>query len=82
MLIEHVKGSELPDELAKRLHIEPDVTYTVNIEIEEDMPPEEMLKEEFVREIEKSDKEYEEGKGTLCKTKQESDAFFKEVWGD
>ncbi|KJU87466.1 hypothetical protein MBAV_000342 [Candidatus Magnetobacterium bavaricum] len=82
MIIEHVKGSDIPTEWAKKLDIEADVIYTVDIDVEEEMPSEEMFREDFIREIETRDKQYQEGKGTLCRTRQESDAFFREAWGE
>ncbi|MBF0539597.1 MAG: hypothetical protein HQL03_15230 [Nitrospirae bacterium] len=84
MIIEHVKGSDIPAEWAKKLDldIEADVIYTVDIDVEEEMPPEEMFREDFIREMEIRDRQYQEGKGTLCATKEESDAFFREAWGE
>ncbi|WP_040336427.1 hypothetical protein [Candidatus Magnetobacterium casense] len=82
MIIEHVKGSDIPTEWAKKLDIEADVIYTVDIDVEKEMPPEEMFREDFIREMEARDKQYQEGKGTLCRTREESDAFFREAWGE
>ncbi|MBF0609049.1 MAG: hypothetical protein HQL61_16040 [Magnetococcales bacterium] len=54
----------------------------MDIDVEKEMPPEEMFREDFIREMETRDKQYQEGKVTLCRTKEESDTFFREAWGE
>ncbi len=85
--LERIKGSELPDSLLKRLQGQPDQVFIIlpesEIELDDDgnlMLPESAFRIEFVKEIEKQRRE-DHGKGsTICRTKEENDAFFKEVW--
>ncbi|MBF0550056.1 MAG: hypothetical protein HQK60_05930 [Deltaproteobacteria bacterium] len=84
-IIEHVKGSELPAGLLEKFGFYPDQTFTITLEDEdENMPPEEAFRPEFVAEMERRDREYLAGrsKGTICRTKEEDDAFFDSVWGN
>ena len=84
-IFEHIKGSELSD-LLKKLNPDPEKTFRIIIETEnesldEEMPPEEMLREEFIGETERRSKEYREGKakGSPCKTEEEVDTFFQKI---
>ena len=84
----HVKGDKIPPDLLAQMKANIEMTFTIIPEIDYDvdgkpMPPEEAFKPEFVEEVEKSCKEYREGKraGTLCKTEEERKEFFDEVFG-
>ncbi|MBF0530757.1 MAG: hypothetical protein HQK55_16120 [Deltaproteobacteria bacterium] len=80
--IEHVKGSELPAGLLEKFGFYPDQTFTITLEDEdENMPPEEAFRPEFVEEVERRSKAYWSGqsKGTICRTKEEVDAFFQGI---
>ncbi|MBF0509293.1 MAG: hypothetical protein HQK57_10260 [Deltaproteobacteria bacterium] len=85
--IEHVKGSELPAGLLEKVGGYPDEMFTITIESEDeddsDYPSEEKFRPEFVEEVERRSKAYWSGqsKGTICRTKEEVDAFFDSVWG-
>jgi len=84
-IFEHIKGSEFFD-LLKELNPDPEKTFRIIIEpenefLDEEMPPEEMLQEELIEETERRSKEYREGeaKGILCKTEEEVDTFFQKI---
>jgi hypothetical protein len=79
----NIKGRELPFYMLKKLNATPSHTFRIvsETEIEYDdegnpMPPEEDFRPEFVKEVEKRCKEYENGKFVRCKTKEEQDALF------
>ncbi|MGR3178254.1 MAG: hypothetical protein ACUZ8E_09380 [Candidatus Anammoxibacter sp.] len=84
--LEHVKASKLAPDLLKQAGLCPDDNLKITIEREQNeednYPSEEMIKEAFVEEMERRRNQWKEKKGTLCKTKKESDAFFTKVWGD
>ncbi|MBU0698606.1 MAG: hypothetical protein ABIK98_07480 [Pseudomonadota bacterium] len=79
-VLEHIKGSDLPSAWQKKLNADPDQTFTVTLE-PEDMPLEERISDELVKEVKESEKSYKQGKFTRCKTKKEQDAFFEKAWG-
>ena len=85
-ILQNIKGSEIPDAWRQQIGTDPDQFYTVIIRPqneepdEEEMPPEEMISEEFIEAVERSSEEYKAGKGTLCRNKEELDAFFKGIW--
>lgn len=63
-----IKGSDLLPEIIARLHLNPEKVYEIrerHEHEEEDMPPEEMIREEIIAEVEKSSQEHREGKGTV-----------------
>ena len=84
--LEHVKASKLAPDLLKQAGLCPDDNLKITIEREQNKednyPSEEMIKEALVEEMERRRNQWKEKKGTLCKTKKESDAFFTKVWGD
>lgn len=84
--LEHIKASKLAPDLLKQAGLCPDDNLKITIEKEQDeednYPSEEMIRDDFVKEMEQRRNQWKEGKGTLCKTKKESDAFFKKVWED
>ncbi|MGR3221218.1 MAG: hypothetical protein ACUZ8H_15595 [Candidatus Anammoxibacter sp.] len=84
--LEHVKASKLSPDLLKQAGLCSKDSLRITIEREQDegdnYPSEEMIREAFVEEMERRKNQWKEGKGTLCKTKKESDAFFTKVWGD
>ncbi|MBI5185276.1 MAG: hypothetical protein HZA01_06070 [Nitrospinae bacterium] len=76
-----IKGSDLLPEIIARLHLNPEKVYEIRERREyeeEDMPPEEMIREEIIAEVEKSSQDYREGKGTDYKNMAElKDAMSK-----
>lgn len=82
--LKHVKASKLAPDLLKQAGLCPDDNLKLTIEKEQNdndnYPPEEMIREDFVEEMEMRRNQWKEGKGTLCKSKEESDAFFEKVW--
>lgn len=80
-VLEHIKGSELPTSWKKKTKLDPEQTFTITIKPEneeEDMPPEEMFREEFVEEAEKRCKAVKGGKTKIytCKDEKETKALF------
>ncbi|MBF0475170.1 MAG: hypothetical protein HQK59_04925 [Deltaproteobacteria bacterium] len=84
--IENVKGTELSAEWLKQQGFFPEQTFTITIEPapddDENMPPEEMFRPEFVAEMERIKREVKKGKFTICRTPEENEVFFKSVWED
>ncbi|MBF0550886.1 MAG: hypothetical protein HQK60_10155 [Deltaproteobacteria bacterium] len=84
--IENVKGTELSAEWLIKQGFVPEETFTITIEPvpdeDENMPPEEMFRPEFVAEMERIDKEVKKGNVITCRSKEEREAFFKSVWED
>ncbi len=84
-VLDHIKGSEIPPAWQKDLKADPEETFRITIEPEngdEDMPPEEMISDEMIASEKRSDEDYKAGRFTRCKTKEESDKFFKELWDE
>lgn len=74
-----IKGSDLLPEIIARYHLDPDKAYEIRErqEYEEDnIPPEEMFREDFIKEVEQSSKEAKEGKGIVCKDAKEVRELF------
>lgn len=85
-ILEHVKGSELLDTL-KKLQPDPNQIFRVILEPEnesekKDMPPEEMISDELINSVKRSEECYKSGKGTICKNKKESAEFFNKIWNE
>jgi len=84
--LEHVKASKLAPDLLKQAGLCADDNLTITIKKEQNKednyPSEEMIKKDFVVEMDGRRNQWKDKKGTLCKTKNESDAFFKKVWED
>ncbi|MBF0552894.1 MAG: hypothetical protein HQK60_20455 [Deltaproteobacteria bacterium] len=84
--IENVKGTELSAEWLIKQGFVPEETFTITIEPapedDENMPPEEAFRPEFIAEIERRDREAKQGNVISCRTKEEREAFFNSVWND
>ncbi len=86
-VLQHVKKADLPTRWQKQLSADDSEYQTFRIIIEpeeadENMPPEEMIREEFVEEIKRRDEAYKKGGYVECNTKEERDKFFESVWND
>ncbi|MFQ5674020.1 MAG: hypothetical protein ACE5G9_13120, partial [Nitrospinales bacterium] len=84
-VLKHIKGSDIPDSWKEKFKIDPNETFRVTIEQEsgldeEEMPPEEMLSNGLVESVKQSDEDLKAGRFTRCRTKEESDDFFKKAW--
>jgi hypothetical protein len=44
-----------------------------------EMPPEVMISSRLGQAVERSSDEYHQGKGTVCRTSKDIDAFFEEI---
>ncbi|MFQ5717282.1 MAG: hypothetical protein ACE5GQ_09300 [Nitrospinales bacterium] len=85
-VLKHIKGSDIPDAWREKLKIDPDETFRVTIEPEsglgdKEMPPEEMISDELIESVKQSEEDLKAGRFTRCRTKEESDDFFKKAWG-
>ncbi|MBF0527202.1 MAG: hypothetical protein HQK56_19140 [Deltaproteobacteria bacterium] len=85
--LDHVRGNELSAHLLERMGFYPDQVFNVTLELVEDtdnLPPEEAFREDFIQEVEQASKDYREGtaNGALCRTKEESEAFFERLWNE
>lgn len=56
------------------------VTITIVKENEEvEIPPEDAISEELIESVKRSEEDIKDGRYIECKTKKESDAFFKKI---
>lgn len=83
-ILKHVKGSEFPVSWVKKLNSDPDQTYTVIVELEQKskdrkMSKDDMISDELIEAIKRSESDIEAGRYTECKSKEESDTFFKRI---
>lgn len=70
-VLEHVKGSELPAAWLKKIKADPHQTFTVTLELEEGMPPEDRISEKFIKAVKESEESIKAGKGTLHQSTEE-----------
>ena len=70
-VLEHVKGSELPAAWFKKIKADPHQTFTVTLEPEEDMPPEDRISDKFIKAVKESEESIKAGKGTLHQSTEE-----------
>lgn len=83
----HVKGSDLPADWRKQAKVAPDELLEITIKSESEtgdglLPPEEDFRPEFIAEVEKSSKEYHEGKRDefiSAKTPEETRALLNKM---
>jgi hypothetical protein len=81
-VLEHVKGSELPASWKKKTKFDPEQTFTITIKPEneeEDMPPEEMISDELIKSVKRSEADQKAGRYTRCRSKKEREAHYKKV---
>ncbi len=83
-ILKHIKGSEFPVSWKKKLKVDPDQDFTVIVEPEldhegEEMPGEDMISDELIKAVKLSENDIKAGRYTECKTKEESDTFFKKI---
>ncbi|MBF0495327.1 MAG: hypothetical protein HQK58_01940 [Deltaproteobacteria bacterium] len=78
--IEHVKGSELPAGFLEKFGFYPDQTFTITLEDEdENMPPEEAFRSEFVEAVKQSEESYKAGRFIRCRTDEEIHDLFQRI---
>ncbi|MGR3317740.1 MAG: hypothetical protein ACUZ8O_04605 [Candidatus Anammoxibacter sp.] len=83
-ILKHIKGSELPLSWRNKLKFDPDQAFTVIVEPEQEykdekMPKEDMISDELIKAVKRSEDDMKAGCYTECKTKEESDTFFKKI---
>ncbi len=79
-ILEHIHASEMPARWREQLDIYPDQFVTITVDVEEDMPPEEMIRPEFIKKAEENDRNYKSEESIICETKEESDALLDKIW--
>ena len=67
-VLENIKGSDLPRAWLSRMKIDPQQTFTVTLEPEEVMPPEDQISEKLIKAVEASEKSLMAGKGSIHKS--------------
>ena len=67
-VLENIKRSELPAAWRKKIKTNPNQTFTVIVEPEEAMPPEDQISDKFINAVKKSEKSIKAGKGTFHRT--------------
>lgn len=70
-VLEHVKGSELPAAWLKKIKADPPQTFTVTLEPEAAMPPEDRISDELIKAVKKSEESIRAGKGTFHQSTEE-----------
>ena len=82
VIIKHIKKSDLPSFLTEKLEIDPGATLKITIEVEEleeDMPPEEMISDELIESVRLSEEDVKAGRTKRFKNAEEmfEDIFSK-----
>lgn len=86
-IFDNIKGSEILDSLKEKIQMDPNQTYRIVIESEQEyareaLPNEESITEETIRAVQISSKDCQMGNYIECQNENELNNFFNQIKND